>query len=103
MKLASALVFMLVFGAAAAPQGKVSDSEAAVKIAEKALIRVYGKRQIESERRFKAKLEDGVWTVYGTLHCKDQDGNPTDICVGGVAVARISEKVGRVLSTMHTK
>jgi hypothetical protein len=42
MKLASALVFMLVFGAAAAPQGKVSDSEAAVKIAEKALIRVYG-------------------------------------------------------------
>ena len=103
MKLATVLIWMLVFSAAAPTQERVADPEAAVKIAEKALIKIYGKKQIESERPFKATLEDGVWTVYGTLNCKDKNGNHTDMCVGGVAVARISERDGRVLSTGHTK
>lgn len=98
--MAIALAGLLAY--CAISQNKVADADTAVKVAEKALVRVYGKKKIESERPFTATLDKGVWTVAGTLHCKDQDGNPTDMCAGGVAVARISEKNGRVLSTGHT-
>jgi hypothetical protein len=103
MKLAAGLALTLLFVSSAVSQQKVRDSAEAVKIAEKALMRIYGKKQIKSERPFKAKLENGIWTVSGTLHCKDEDGNPTDVCVGGAAVARISEADGHVISAVHYK
>jgi hypothetical protein len=93
----------LIIATTAMPQGAVQDADSAVKIAEQALMRIYGKRKIQSERPFRAKLENGVWTVAGTLHCRDQNGEPTEHCVGGVAVAKISEADGRVLSTAHYK
>ncbi len=93
----------LSFCCAVLSQNKVTDSAEAIKIAEKVLVNIYGKKQIESERPFKAKLENGVWTVWGTLHCKDGNGDETEVCVGGVASARIAAKNGRVISTMHTK
>jgi hypothetical protein len=71
---------------------RVPDSETAIRIAEKALIPVYGKKRIESERPFHATLEGAVWTVTGTCE---------GLC--GFALVRISRKSGRVLYMEHTK
>jgi hypothetical protein len=80
------------------------DEATAVKIAEKALAKVYGEKKIESERPFKAKLRDGIWHIWGTLYCKDQHGNViTDACVGGVAIAQVRQRDGKVLNITHEK
>ena len=78
-------------------QPKVPNAETAVKVAEAALIPVYGKKQILSERPFKATLEGDVWTVVGTLHC----GAPQ--CTGGTAEVKISESSGKILHMAHYK
>jgi len=87
------------------PGGYVPDSKTAITIAEAVLIPVYGKKHIESERPFKATLEDDVWTVAGTLYCRDgkpaTDKPPT--CVGGVAVVQISKADARIISMIHYK
>ena len=109
MKIRTALWFSvlfvpLVFGQGSAPkEGYVPSSDTAVQIAEAVLIPVYGKKQIESERPFSAKLKDGVWTVSGTLRCPDGKGGTTTHCVGGVAVVEISKADARVLSMIHYK
>lgn len=84
------------------PKGPVLDSETAIKIAEAALIPVYGQKQIKSERPFVAELKNDVWTVWGTLHCSDGMGGTTTHCVGGVAKVKISKTNGKVLSMSHT-
>ena len=82
----------------------VPDETTAVKIAEKALTKIYGKGQIQSERPFTAKLTEGIWHVRGTLYCKDQRGKViANACVGGVAMADIRQSDGRVLRTVHTQ
>jgi hypothetical protein len=83
--------------------GKVPDEATAVKVAEAALIRVYGKKQIESERPLHAQLDGDVWTVWGTLQCSDGKGGITTVCVGGVAKVRISATNARILSMTHTQ
>jgi hypothetical protein len=78
----------------------------ALSIAEPALIKVYGKRQIDYERPLTAKLDDGIWSVYGTLCCPDSKGQRTcDMgkCVGGVAVLKLRQSDGKILSISHTK
>ena len=73
----------------------VPDEVAAVRIAEKALARVYGEKK---------RLQDGIWHVWGTLYCKDQHGNViTDACVGGVAIAKVRQRDGKVLNITHEK
>ena len=83
----------------------VPDSETAVAIAEAVFTPVYGKKQIESERPFKATLKDEVWTVAGTLYCPNgepqADKLPT--CDGGVAVVKISRLDARIISLTHYK
>jgi hypothetical protein len=108
MKTILTLFSVLVLGAFAFGRGHksygyVPDSATAVRIAESALIPIYGKKQIESERPFTAQLKDDVWTVWGSLHCPDGKGGITDICLGGVARVEISRKEGRILSMGHTK
>jgi hypothetical protein len=49
----------------------------ALKIAEPALIKTYGKRQIDDEKPLTATLDKGNWTVSGTLWCTDRNGNRT--------------------------
>jgi hypothetical protein len=83
--------------------GFVPDSTTAVNVAEAVLIPVYGKEKIESERPFKATLENGVWTVDGTLHCSDGKGGVTTDCVGGAAEVKLSKADGRVLRMIHYK
>jgi hypothetical protein len=72
----------------------VPDEQAAVGVAESALRPIYGRKQVESERPFKARLEGDVWIVSGYL--------PPD-WVGGVAVVRINRLSGRVLSIRRGK
>lgn len=83
----------------------VPDSETAIAIGEAALIPVYGKKKIESERPFSATLKNDVWTVAGTLYCHDgkpqTDKPPT--CVGGVAVVWLSRTDARIISMTHYK
>jgi hypothetical protein len=83
--------------------GFVPDPKTAVKIAEAVLIPVYGEKQIESERPFKAVLESDVWTVDGTLRCPDGKGGVTTMCVGGTAEAKLSKTDGRILKMIHYK
>ena len=83
--------------------GFVPDSITVVKVAEAVLIPVYGKEKIESERPFKATLENGVWTIDGTLHCSDGNGSVTTNCVGGTAQVKLSKADGRVLRMIHYK
>ncbi len=109
MKISALLFCILLFAVDVLPQNttpkkvEVRDSATAVKIAEAALIPVYGKGKIESERPFTAILKDGVWKVFGTLHCSDGKGGTTTNCVGGTAWVKLSMNDGRVLSMGHGK
>ena len=74
------------------PAGFVPDSSTAVRIAEAVWIPIYGEEQIARERPFSATLRNGVWTVGGSLP-KGQ--------AGGVAVAEISKRTGRIIRVSH--
>jgi len=98
------LLFTVARAQSYAPKsGFVPNSTTAVKIAEAVLIPVYGKEKIESERPFKATLENGVWTVSGTLRCPDGKGGTTTMCVGGTAEVKLSKIDGRILKMIHYK
>ena len=109
MKLHRAICCSVILIAAAEAQsylpknGFVPDSRTAAKIAEAVLIPVYGKEKIDSERPFKATLENGVWTVHGTLYCPDGKGSVTKDCDGGTAQVKLSKANGRVLKMIHYK
>jgi hypothetical protein len=51
--------------------GYVPDATTAVRIAEAVLMPIYGAKQIGYEKPFDATLDGDVWTVNGTLHCKN--------------------------------
>ena len=78
----------------AKPSGYVPDEAAAIRIAEKKLIQIYGRRQIDRERPLQARNDDGVWIVHGTL--------PKDM-VCGVAHVKIRQRDGHILEVWHTK
>jgi NTF2 fold immunity protein of polymorphic toxin system component len=100
----SLLMITLAIGQSDGPKRVyVPDSATAVKIAEAVLIPVYGKKHIESEEPFHAKLENDVWTVSGTLRCPDGKGSTTSQCNGGVAVVQLSKVDARILSMIHYK
>jgi NTF2 fold immunity protein len=85
---------------------RVPDAAAAVKIAEPALIKVYGKREINYEKPLRAVLHDGVWNVYGTVCCPDQKGQrigEVGKCLGGGVAAKIRPSDGKILSISHAK
>jgi hypothetical protein len=84
---------------------RVPDAASALSIAEPALIKVYGKRQIDYERPLTATLDDGIWSVSGTLCCRGPNGQRTcDVgkCLGGVAVLKLRQSDGKILSISHT-
>jgi len=85
---------------------RVPDEATALKIAEPALIKTYGKRQIEDERPLTATLDNGIWIVSGTLCSTDRNGNRTcgqHMCVGGTAVLKLRQNDGKILSIIHYK
>jgi hypothetical protein len=70
----------------------VPDAATAIKIAVAVWGPIYGSAHIAEEKPYHATLKDGVWTVEGSL--------PQPM-PGGVALAKISEKDGRVLQVIH--
>jgi len=74
--------------------GPVKDEADAIRIALDAWIPIYGRQEIENEKPYVAKLKNGIWTVEGSLP-EGMDG--------GVAIARIAQKDGKVLETGHGK
>jgi hypothetical protein len=74
--------------------GYVPDSETAIRIAVAIWEPIYGRKQIEGQKPYRATLKDGVWTVEGSL---------PDGWLGGVAVAEISKSDGRILRVSHGK
>jgi len=97
------LLGCVAFGKDHKHYGYVPDAETAIKIADSELSHVYGKKQIQSEHPLTARLKDGIWTVWGSLHCPDGKGGVTDTCLGGVARIEMSERDVRILSISHTK
>lgn len=73
--------------------GFVPDEATAIRVAEAIWIPIYGAAAITAEQPIKATLKDGDWFVEGTCHSEK----------GGVAVAEISKKDGRVLRVSHGK
>jgi hypothetical protein len=76
------------------PNGFVPDSLTAVRIAIAVWGPIYGDRQIANEHPLRATLRDSTWTVTGSL-------GPGEI--GGVAIAEIAKRDGRVLRVSHTQ
>jgi hypothetical protein len=93
----SLLVVGLASPAPALKDGYVPDAETAIKIAVVVWSRIYGEREIAQERPYRATLEDGIWTVQGTLP-KDPGGGPV---FGGTAFAMIAKADGRILHIAH--
>ncbi|QEH34923.1 hypothetical protein OJF2_34680 [Aquisphaera giovannonii] len=75
-------------------EGFVPSKEVAIKIAVAVWEPIYGAEKIAAEEPYRATLADGVWTVEGSL----PEGSK-----GGVALARISRKDGRILRVIHGK
>lgn len=74
--------------------GYVPNKDVAIKIAVAVWEPIYGADQVAGEKPYRATLSEGVWTVEGTL----PEGSK-----GGVAVAEISKKDGRILRVSHGK
>ena len=72
--------------------GYVPDQQTAIRIAVAIWEPIYGREHIEGEKPYRATLKDGVWIVAGSL--------PKG-WVGGVALAEISKKDGRILRVSH--
>ncbi|HZE56593.1 MAG TPA: NTF2 fold immunity protein [Chthoniobacterales bacterium] len=77
--------------------GYVPDADTAIKIAVVVWTRIYGEKTIAAQKPYRAELEDGIWTVQGTLP-KDPEGGPV---FGGTAFAMIAKADGRILHVAH--
>lgn len=74
--------------------GMVPDAQTAIAIAVAVWNPVYGEKEITSEKPYQAVLNNGRWTVTGSV--------PKG-WVGGVATAVIAKRDGRVIKIYHTK
>lgn len=74
--------------------GFVPDEATAIAIAVAVWEPVYGKKSVAEQAPYQATLENGRWTVTGTL----PKGR-----VGGTATAVIDKMSGRIIMMFHTK
>jgi len=81
-------------------EGYVPDEATAIRVAEAVFIPIYGQKHVISERPFHARLNDGVWTVKGSL---GKPPKPGDIVAGGTMVAEIERATGCIKSVYHLK
>ena len=70
----------------------VPNGETAIRIAVAVWEPIYGAEQINKEKPFIAKLKNGVWQVTGSLPERTK---------GGVAIAEINMKDGKILRISH--
>jgi hypothetical protein len=74
--------------------GFVPDSTTAISIAEAVLIPIYGKETIERERPFSAKVNNGMWSVTGSIPAGT---------AGGAALVELAKSDGRIERVSHGK
>jgi hypothetical protein len=74
--------------------GYVPNKEVAIKIAVAVWEPIYGADKIADEKPFRATLANETWTVKGSL---------PEGMKGGVALAEISKKDGRIIRVSHGK
>ena len=72
----------------------VPDQETAIRIAVAVWTPIYGKKQIESEKPYKATLKNEVWYITGSL---------PEGWLGGVAEAEIAKDDGCIIRVSHGK
>ena len=72
----------------------ILDEATAIRIAVKAWIPIYGKKQIEHEKPYKAVPKGDVWYV---------DGYVPDGMKGGAVHAEIAKKDGHIIMITHYK
>jgi NTF2 fold immunity protein len=77
------------------PNGLVPDKETAIRIAEAVLIPIYGEEQIKREKPYNVRLEDGKWTVTGSMPKSESP------IVGGTFFIIISQKDARIIDIGH--
>ncbi len=77
--------------------GYVPDAATAIRIAEAVWKPIYGEKELQTERPFRADLRGDVWRVYGTLP-RSKRGWET---IGGTAEAEIDQRTGKVLLVSH--
>jgi len=84
------------------PGGLVPDEQTAIKLAEAILFPIYGEKTIRSERPYVVKLQDGRWSVDGSLP-KPPSAPPGMISqiVGGTFHIVISQRDGQVIEIGH--
>ena len=88
------------------PKGYVPDAKSAIRIALAVWEPIYGKEEIQGQAPYKAKLNDGIWTVTGSL-LEDQaiiDENGQElviVAVGEVALIEIVKDTGCILRVTH--
>jgi NTF2 fold immunity protein len=73
--------------------GYVPDAETAMRIAEAVWLPLYGAAVLE-KRPWRARLENDVWVVEGSL---------PRVMPGGVPIAKISKRTGEILRVSHGK
>jgi hypothetical protein len=75
-------------------EGYVPNEEAAIKIAVAVWEPIYGSKKIAQEKPYKAKLQNGVWLVTGSLKSGWK---------GGVAEIEICKTTAQVIRLSHGK
>jgi NTF2 fold immunity protein len=75
-------------------EGYVPDQETAQLVALVILRRFYGDEPITRQQPFSVSLNDGIWTIEGSL--------PTG-WAGGVATIKIAKYDGRILTLSHSR
>lgn len=73
-------------------EGLVPDRETAIKIAEVVVFRLYGEKEIISERPYQVREEGDIWLIAGTL----KEGY-----LGSVFAVAISKQTGAILHVEH--
>ncbi|MGD1107640.1 MAG: NTF2 fold immunity protein [Terracidiphilus sp.] len=71
------------------------DTNTAIAIAYVVAVPIYGKKEMDQEKPFRAELENGAWTILGTLHCAS--------CMGGTLFMQIDKASGKILFLTHTQ
>jgi hypothetical protein len=101
MHIKAAIIVMLTsasFAQAPMPKnGFVPDKETAVRVVEAILPSICGNGCADRNRPFEAKLENGVWTVYGN------PPRPSGQRGGGMIEVRIDQQTGAVLSHVFAR
>lgn len=91
--------------------GFVPDSAAAVRVAIAIWTTIYGDGQLMTQHTVTATLNDGTWTVTGTVLSRHafnpgrnftMNGQAIEPLSGDMAVIKISKRDGRILYQGHT-